>query len=278
MSIPPDRIVKFVRYPKLQQIEVRFSHYSQNAFLKHAHEAYSVGIIRQGQTCFTQYGPPKRQIQVGRNDIVLINPGEVHACNPLPNCVLTYYMLYIDPDLMQEVLNPILFSQAGSFSFHAPLVQDPVLFKGLSRLCAVLFQQTSRLEIESSLFELLTELALQYGIVQVQAAEPSTTTHLLQKSRQYLMDHLTQEVHLQELADLCRVSPYYFLRTFRNTFGLPPHSYQLQQRINLAKRLLAKGKSIAEVALEAGFADQSHFTRKFKTLVGATPHQYQQTT
>jgi AraC-like DNA-binding protein len=85
----------------------------------------------------------------------------------------------------------------------------------------------------------------------------------------------TPIVSLQELASHAGLSPFHFLREFRKRYGSPPHTYQLQQRVNVAKRLLANGKPIADVATEVGFADQSHFTRKFKSFVGATPRQYQ---
>jgi AraC-like DNA-binding protein len=96
----------------------------------------------------------------------------------------------------------------------------------------------------------------------------------VQPGYDYLMGNLARNVSLQELSQRCGLSPYHFLRAFHRRYGLPPHTYQLQQRIVLAKHLLARGMSIAQAAAEVGFADQSHFTRKFKALVGATPRQY----
>lgn len=87
---------------------------------------------------------------------------------------------------------------------------------------------------------------------------------------------MTENIALQHLAAVAGLSAYHLLRTFRERYGLPPHAFQLQQRINVAKRMLAEGFSIAEVAFELGFTDQSHFTKKFKAFVGATPRQYQQ--
>jgi AraC-like DNA-binding protein len=98
---------------------------------------------------------------------------------------------------------------------------------------------------------------------------------MAQKGYEYLLDNLSRNVSLQELSGLSGLSSYHFLRAFRSQFGLPPHTWQLQQRINAARRLLAAGQPIAQVAAEVGFSDQSHFTRKFKAFVGATPRQYQ---
>jgi AraC-like DNA-binding protein len=69
------------------------------------------------------------------------------------------------------------------------------------------------------------------------------------------------------------LSKVLLLRAFRNRFGLPPHVYQLQQRVLQAKRLL-KSFSPSYVALECGFSDQSHFTRVSRAHAGTTPRRY----
>ena len=73
------------------------------------------------------------------------------------------------------------------------------------------------------------------------------------------------------------LSPHHFSLVFKNTFGTTPHHYLLLQRVEKAKRLLASGEqSIGEAALEVGFANQSHFTRMFRRIIGETPREYRQ--
>jgi len=70
-------------------------------------------------------------------------------------------------------------------------------------------------------------------------------------------------------------SPYHFARLFRQTTGESPHQFVLRQRIERAQRLLAEGgMPLAHVAVESGFADQSHLTRAFKRQLGLTPRAY----
>jgi len=61
---------------------------------------------------------------------------------------------------------------------------------------------------------------------------------------------------------------------FKRALGIPPHAFQVQLRLARSQRLLRKGEPLARVAVETGFADQSHFTRSFKRLVGVTPGAY----
>jgi AraC family transcriptional regulator len=87
------------------------------------------------------------------------------------------------------------------------------------------------------------------------------------------MTSLTDEdLSLKELASYCGLSVSYFVRAFKSTTGDPPHRWILRHRIGLAKSMLVHGDaSLAEIAASCGFADQSHFTRMFRSFVGATP-------
>lgn len=76
----------------------------------------------------------------------------------------------------------------------------------------------------------------------------------------------------QALADACGLSAGYFARAFRETVGMPPHKWLLVRRVEHAKHLLHRpDMGLAEIASACGFADQSHFTRVFCRLEGATP-------
>lgn len=79
---------------------------------------------------------------------------------------------------------------------------------------------------------------------------------------------------LADLAVEAGMSRFRFLRSFAHANGLTPHSYLLQRRIHLARRLLAKGTAPAEVAFASGFSDQSHLNRTFIRHFGVTPAAY----
>ncbi len=89
--------------------------------------------------------------------------------------------------------------------------------------------------------------------------------------RQILRDRWAEPVSLAELTDAVGLSGFHLLRLFREQVGTPPHHYQLHLRISRAREMLDRGLPIADVALDCGFADQPHFTRWFKRVVGFTP-------
>ncbi|WP_430691502.1 helix-turn-helix domain-containing protein [Mesorhizobium vachelliae] len=90
--------------------------------------------------------------------------------------------------------------------------------------------------------------------------------------REYLDERFTRKVLIAELASVAGVSPNHFILRFTKTFGMPPHRYLINLRLDLAEKLLADGKmTIAEVAFVAGFSDQSHLAVTMKKYRGRTP-------
>jgi AraC family transcriptional regulator len=93
---------------------------------------------------------------------------------------------------------------------------------------------------------------------------------------EYLEEHLATGLSLDEMAAVARLSVYHFARQFKAATGLPPHRYVILRRVERAKHLLQArvDLSLAEVAVDAGFSDQSQFSHHFTRLVGATPGRF----
>jgi AraC-like DNA-binding protein len=96
----------------------------------------------------------------------------------------------------------------------------------------------------------------------------------INRALQYLEENYDQRRSLNKLADVSSFSTSHFLRTFTRVVGLTPLAYLTQFRIEAAASLLRTGVAIAEVAAAVGFTDQSHLTKRFKSILGVTPGQY----
>jgi AraC-like DNA-binding protein len=84
--------------------------------------------------------------------------------------------------------------------------------------------------------------------------------------------NLAGTIKMGELATSSRLSVGYFSKAFRADFGLSPHEYVIRRRVQRAKELmLVTQKTLACIAIGCGFADQPHFTRLFRRIVGVTP-------
>lgn len=99
----------------------------------------------------------------------------------------------------------------------------------------------------------------------------------LNEAIEYINEHLDENPSLSMIADQLGMSQYYFCRLFKQSTGLTPHQYLIQQRVERAKQLLKQSElTITEVAVECGFTHQSHFAKYFRKATGFTPKQFRQ--
>ena len=112
----------------------------------------------------------------------------------------------------------------------------------------------------------------------VNMGEPKGTLSVkrLKRILEYIQDNLSEDLSLTDLASLADLSPYHFARLFKQSTGLPPHRYILNQRIERAKLFLEDPhySSLADISYQLGFSSQSHFTRAFRNFTGTTPAYY----
>ena len=97
----------------------------------------------------------------------------------------------------------------------------------------------------------------------------------MRRVREYVETHICESIDLAALAGVAGLSLYHFARAFKQSAGVTPHHYLVQRRVALAQEMLARTElSLSEIALAAGFSDQSHFARHFRQMLGMTPGQF----
>jgi AraC family transcriptional regulator len=90
--------------------------------------------------------------------------------------------------------------------------------------------------------------------------------------RDYIEEHLDDNISLAKLAGLARLSPFHFARAFKHSFELPPHRYLTLRRIERAKELLSQPElSVTRIGIDVGFNDTSSFSAAFRRQTGVTP-------
>lgn len=153
---------------------------------------------------------------------------------------------------------------------------DPVL----ANLTRALVPALERPEQASRLF--VDQLATAIGIHLVQryggrASESAARKRKLSRSHEVLaknllLEKLDGEISILDVSRACNLSRGYFIRAFRETTGMTPYKWLLNERITRAREMLRGSQAgLSEVAVACGFADQSHFTRVFSSVVGTTP-------
>jgi AraC family transcriptional regulator len=105
--------------------------------------------------------------------------------------------------------------------------------------------------------------------------EDGLSKQKLQQAVEYIQAHLGEDLSLAEIANQLGMSQYYFCRLFKRSTGMSPHQYLIRQRVEQAKYLLKQpDRTITSVAIECGFANQSHFAKCFRQRTGMNPKQF----
>lgn len=253
----------FWRDPALPFIEARSVQDGRKVcYAKHWHETFSIGLIDAGRC---NYHNRSRTQQVSEGTVVLMNPGDAHACNPVQGEPWSYRMFYIDVPWLCAA------SESGFVPFATTATTQIDLYHGLNRLFDTLTDaKIGHLEKECtaiSFMELLPQ-RLKNG------STHKTGLPNLTRAADFIRQNCTQPLKLQDICRNAGLSASHLIRAFRQLHGLTPHAYQLNCRVEFCRAQLRAGRAIAEVALAAGFADQAHFQRTFKRFVAATPGQY----
>jgi AraC family transcriptional regulator len=132
-----------------------------------------------------------------------------------------------------------------------------------------------RLYVESLSCEIATYLVRRHAPRAAAPLRGGLAPRGLREVKEYISENLSKEITLGDLATIAGVSKAHFCRAFQKSVGVASHRYIVSQRVEVAKRMLVESDlPIAEIALAAGFADQSHFTKHFRYLVGTTPWRF----
>ncbi|NEQ42304.1 MAG: AraC family transcriptional regulator [Leptolyngbya sp. SIOISBB] len=245
-----------------------------HSFDRHAHEEFAIGVIYSGAQALTYRR--SEQLLMPSGSIAAINPAEIHtgyAANVEDGWA--YRMLYPAAELLQEVA-----SEVADFRCDIPFFPEPVIFdQGLAHQifqmhCALENPHTPVIEKETYLFSILSQLILRHADSRPVIPSVSGKQPMIQCIRDYLVANYQRNISLTELSSLTNLSKFHLCRSFQAAMGLPPHAYLNLIRVHRAKRLLKLGIPISQVALDVGFYDQTHFTKRFKAVLGFTPKQY----
>jgi AraC-like DNA-binding protein len=244
---------------------------SARAFPRHTHDEYGIGVVDAGgHASWSGRG----QVEAGPGSFICVNPGEVHDGRAIGGRPRSWRILYFDPAVLADVRADIMEGAQGSFTFAAPVFADRGLheaFETAFRHATPCAEPDAAMSCETAILRLVARLGA-HSTARPRKSEGPTAC--IRRVRHRIDSDPAAPVTLMELANEAGLSRYQLIRAFARELGLTPHAYILQRRIALAQRLIRSGCDLAEVAMAAGFCDQSHLTRWFVRQFGVTPRRY----
>lgn len=250
------------------RVDVLHATYVGRAFQPHWHDEHAIGLVTDGVEKFQYCGSTH---YASRGEVVLLNAGEIHTGDSGDRRGFAFQMLYVPESSFREVVDSTRLAPQ-ELRFSAAILQNVGVRERLRSAHLSIASKSSSLQAESLLLEALASV-LQYATSLPTPKRIPLGCATVSRAREYLQANLVDEVSLAELAHVAELSRHHLLRLFRRQYGLPPHAYQLQERILRSKEML-KTMRIADIAASLGFADQSHFHRVFRSFVGTTPGCY----
>jgi AraC family transcriptional regulator len=189
-----------------------------------------------------------------------------------------YVNLMLDPTLLQRIAIENELSAATAVE-HRVIFHDPTILHVAQLLKTEVLSGgvAGNLYVESLRNLLAVHLLRNHtvGMVQPKTEVVYLEGLKLKQLKDYIEEHLAEDLAIATLAALIPMSQFHFARAFKAAVGEPPHRYIMQRRIERAKILLSVMRlSVAEVCYQTGFSNQSHFTAQFRKAIGMTPKQF----
>lgn len=266
----PDEIIRKVEQHTGSEIAL----YKPAMFLQQPLQAVDYHVIIPSTT------PPDAFINgqlksFERGKIVVLNPGDTMTCAASPPTG-PYYSLLIKPDLMNRIAQEMGFSDEVKFL----KLQNPYSFEVIQAIKR--FDQETRhpesfalmLDCMGIQIAALLLRELKTNLKKYPARSPDHKAYV-NLAVEYMQTFYSANISIEDICREINVSPFHFIRAFKQKNGQTPHQYLLNVRIKRAEELLRSGKySVSETAALCGFVSLPHFSNTFKRVTGHTPSAY----
>lgn len=245
--------------------------FTDHAFERHSHDRFAIGMTTAGVQRFRCKGA-QYDSQVG--DLVLFNPDEDHDGSAGTADGFRYAIWYVPDAFVASCIAPEGERADGRY-FTRPCVTDHRMAATFARLSSsVLAMPAESLRAETMLRAFLATMLTRHGErpgVRPERAGTHVADARIAQVRDYIRMYFRRDITVADLAIVAGMSRTHLTRAFSAVYHTPPHVYLNSVRVAHACTLIRGGMPLAAVALECGFADQSHLTRRFKGSVGVTP-------
>jgi AraC-like DNA-binding protein len=260
--------------PDLHGVQMLKGVYVDHAYPWHAHEEVTINLVIEGAIHLRHRS---LEADAAAGFLCIANAEEMHSGHSATPSGWSCRTLHLQPEIFRGIAEEIAFLRSSSdIAFRGPILADPEMAQDFLHLHRVCEKHGSSLERQSVFLSFLAKLLARHAETRLEISQQPREPLAVRRAREFLDEHLSDKVTLEDLATAADITPFRLLRAFKHAFGITPHAYQLQSRIRAAHAMIVRhAASLVDIAITTGFADQAHLTRVFKSVMGATPGQFQ---
>lgn len=262
--------LKSFNLPFISGVEVISGINIINAFRRHIHKTFIIGLVTQGKRIIDHPGGTN---QISTNEIFIINPDQVHSCSS-ESSGHSYKILSVSSQTMQFIASEISRKQEKLPYFKKFRYNSEALCNKMIKLFEVIAALEYDIQVESELYSFLRYLIIYFSESPPMIYGVGDQQDSIKRVCDYIRHCYSDDLSLNKLAEIACLSPFHFQRKFKKRVGITPHEYLSDFRISKSKKMLLKSENIADIAIQLGFFDQSHFSRIFRKTIGIAPGKY----
>ncbi|MCP1419154.1 AraC-like DNA-binding protein [Pseudomonas laurylsulfativorans] len=242
-------------------------------FDRHYHLDFHIGFVTEG---IQRHRSKGESFLLGPGRIALMPPGEIHDGVSEGGGAYTLKTFRLSQALVASITEEISGRPRG-LELAGMLLENRGLVGNLRGLHDAMQQAVGpgSLAVQTQWITLFEGLLRQSRTILPETIPGSLSALQWSRVRDYCFSHIGERITLDDLAGLCGLGRFPFLKQFKRTVGMTPHAWLLRLRLERACGLLSRsGQPIIDVAHAVGFYDQSHFNRAFRQAFGVAPSRY----
>jgi AraC-like DNA-binding protein len=259
---------KIFKIKELPHLELKYSNNFHECSQKHYHNMLCLLALKEGSS---KVIIEDKEIILEKDKLVIINPNEVHfSVSDIYS--KDYYVIYIDRTWYRS-LQTFVFNTDDIIALSNEIL-DLQIYEDFFELFEYLYLDNEIIEKELKLLEFLNKIFDKY-IDESIVLKIDNTTQIAKEFKNYIEKNISSKLTLTQISNALGFSPYHIIRICNQDFGLSANAYIVNKRVHRAKKMIAEGMDISQVAIAVGFYDQSHLTNIFKKVFAITPKAYQ---
>ncbi|HIP13333.1 MAG TPA: AraC family transcriptional regulator [Arcobacter sp.] len=246
---------------ELKYDETFFSNYS-----KHSHDMLNLTAIKEGEINIDFHSFKSEVLKP--NELAVFNPHQVHLSRNISKNALGYYVLYLDVDWCLDIQKNIFENLNRFYPIDINILNSQKIYEDFLDLCNnIIKKENVYMELESFISDIFRKYAKK---------EVLKVKNLLSNEiKEYILNN-KNEVRLDDIVSNFSYSKEHIIRVFKKEFGLSPHAFIVNVKVNKARNKLnnTDNSNLTDIAYDTGFYDQSHFNKNFKKVYAVSPRTY----